>query len=154
MSAAIDEFFNALQDLSAYPSETIWQNQVVSNAGAMASQFRALAEFLTDLETQIRLEADNIVDQINLLTGQIADLNDEIERIEISGGQANNLRDERDQYITELSKLIGVQTQSMDNGVVNVMASGIPVVTGTSASELEVGLGAGDKMGIGITGSY
>jgi flagellar hook-associated protein 1 FlgK len=154
LSAAIDEFFNALQDLSAYPSQTIWQNQVVSTAGAMASQFRALGEFLTDLETQIRLEADNIVDQINLLTGQIADLNDEIERIEISGGQANNLRDERDQYITELSKLIGVQTQSMDNGVVNVMASGIPVVTGTSASELEVGLGAGDKMGIGITGSY
>jgi flagellar hook-associated protein 1 FlgK len=100
------------------------------------------------------LEADNVVEQINLLTGQIADLNDEIEKIEISGGQANNLRDERDQCITELSELIGVQTQSMDNGVVNVMASGIPVVTGTSASELEVGLGAGDKMGIGIAGAY
>ena len=154
LSAAIDEFFNALQDLSAYPNETIWQNQVVSNAGAMASQFRMLAEFLTDLETQIGLEADNIVEQINLLTGQIADLNDEIERIEISGGEANNLRDERDQCITELSELIGVQTLSMDNGVVNVMASGIPVVTGTTASELEVGLGTGDKMGIGIVGSY
>jgi flagellar hook-associated protein 1 FlgK len=154
LSEAIDEFFNALQDLSAHPTELIWQSQAVTAAETMASQFRTLGEFLTSLETQITLEAENTVEQINLLISQIAKLNDNIERMEITGGQANNLRDQRDQCITELSELICVETQARDFGVVDVSAAGIPVVTGCSANELEVGLNEDGGLGITIVGAY
>ena len=154
LSATIDEFFNALQDLSAHPGQAIWQNQAVTTAEAMAGRFRTLGEFLTTLEDQIKLETENTIDQINALITQIAELNDKIESMEIGGAQANNLRDKRDQYITELSGFIGVETLSREYGVVDVTAGGIPVVIGASAIELEVGLNENDELGISIAGAY
>ncbi len=152
LSAALDDFFNALQDLSAHPVETIWQNQAVSSAQIMATKFNTLGQFLTTLESQISLEAENIIDQINVLAGKIAELNGNIERQEISSGQANNLRDQRDRCITELSKLISVETEPREYGVVNVTISGIPVVIGTSAFEFEVGIKENLELGIGVAG--
>jgi len=152
LSAALDDFFNALQDLSAHPVETIWQNQAISSAQIMAAKFNTLGQFLTTLESQISLEAENIIDQINVLADKIAKLNGNIERQEISSGQANNLRDQRDQCITELSKLISVETEPREYGVVNVTISGIPVVIGTSAFEFEVGIKENLELGIGVAG--
>src|SRR4030042_7180565 len=62
LNAAIDKFFTSLADLSAHPGGVIWQNQLVSDAEAMAGQFRALGDFLTRLETQIGLEAESVGD--------------------------------------------------------------------------------------------
>ncbi len=152
LSTAIDEFFNALQDLSAHPAEAIWQSQAVTAAETMTAQFRTMGDFLAALETQITLETDNAVDEVNALVVRIADLNDTIKRHEIGGGQANNLRDQRDQCITELAKLISVETQSREYGVVDVSVTGIPVVTSTSAFQLEVGLKEDHDLGIGVAG--
>ncbi len=153
LNAAIDNFFNALQELSVYPDDSIWQYKALTAAETMASQFRTLGDFLTTMESQIQLEAENTVEQINTLTTQIAELNDNIERMEIGGNQVSNLRDQRDQRIAELSKLISVQTVSRENGVVDVIAGGIPVVMGTSTIELEVGLNDAGKLGFGVAGT-
>ena len=123
LSGAIDKFFNALQDLSAHPTEVIQQNQLITEAMAMTGQFRTLGEFLTAVEDQIELEAQNTITQINILTNRIAELNYNIKKQEIGGGQANNLRDQRDQGITELSTLIGIETKAKSYGVVDVCAS-------------------------------
>ncbi len=150
LSATIDKFFNALSDLSAHPGEIIWQNQLISDAETMAGKFRILGDFLSDLETQIILEAENTIEQINTLTTRIAELNDKIEKIEVTGGQTNNLRDQRDQCIAELSELISVETQAREFGVVDVTAGGIFVVAGSSATELETGLDEDGNLGITI----
>jgi flagellar hook-associated protein 1 FlgK len=152
LGTALDDFFNALQDLSAHPTETIWQNQAVSSAQTLAAKFRTLGQFLTTLESQISLQANNEIDQVNTLTGKIADLNGEIKRQEISSGQAYNLRDQRDQCISELSKLINVETQSREYGVTDVSIDGLPVVIGTSAFELEVGTREDLGLGISVAG--
>lgn len=152
LSTTLDDFFNALQDLSAHPAETIWQNQAVTSAQTMAAKFKTLGQFLTTLESQISLEAENVINQINALTGKIAELNHNIERQEISSGQAYNLRDQRDQCIAELSKLISVETESREYGVVDISTSGIPVVVSTSAFELEVGLNENLELGITVAG--
>jgi flagellar hook-associated protein 1 FlgK len=152
LNTAIDEFFNALQDLSAHPTELIWQSQVVTAAETMTNRFRTLGEFLTNLETQLGLEAENTMGQINALINRIAELNGNIERIEITGGQANNLRDQRDQCITELSELINVEIQEKEYGTVNVSVAGTPVVTGATLTELEVGLTDSGKLGVSVAG--
>jgi len=154
LSATMDDFFNALKDLCAHPAESIWQNQAVITAAAMANQFRTLGEFLTTLENQIRLEAENTVGQINALMTQIAELNSKIERMEIGLADANNLRDKRDQCLTELSKFIGIETISREYGVVDVSAGGTPLVMGASAIELQVGLNENNELGIAVAGAY
>ena len=150
LNAAMDKFFNSLQDLSAHPAETIWQDQVVSEAKAMAGQFRTIGEFLNTLETQIILETDNTIDSINTLASQIAELNDKIEAIEMVGGHANSMSDQRDQHISELSELIGIQTLSRAYGVVDVSAGGIPLVMNAFASEIGSGLDGNGDLGIFI----
>jgi len=149
LSAALDDFFNALQDLSAHPTETIWQNQALTSAQTMAAKFNTLGQFLTSLESQISLEAENVVNHINVLISNIAELNNQIKRQEISSGQAYNLRDQRDQCISDLSKLISVETESREYGVMDVSANGIPVVVGASAVDLEAG--TDENLGLGIT---
>ena len=152
LNAAMDDFFNALQELSAHPAEAIWQKQAVSAAESMASRFRMLDDFLTKLDTQILQEADNVISQVNALVTSIAELNGRIERMEIGGGQANNLRDQRDHCISQLSELVTVETQSREYGVVDLSIAGTPVLTGTSAVELDVGLNNDRVLGITVAG--
>jgi flagellar hook-associated protein 1 FlgK len=152
LSGAIDNFFNALQDLSAHPTEIIWQNQIITAAKTMASQFRTLGEFLAELKNQIELEAKNTIEQVNILTKRIAELNDSIKKHEIAGGQDNNLRDIRDQCIKELSSLASIETQMRQYGVTDVYIAGTPVAIGTTAIELETGFREDGKLGISIAG--
>jgi len=156
LGAALDDFFNALQDLSAHPAESIWQNQAATSAQTLAAKFRTLGQFLTTLENQISLEAENVINHVNALTGKTAELNHEIKRQEISGGQAHNLRDQRDQYISELSKLISVETETREYGVVDVSTSGsgIPLVVGASAFELEAGINESQGLGVTVAGEF
>jgi flagellar hook-associated protein 1 FlgK len=154
LNAAIDQFFNSLNDLSAHPDQDIYQNDVLSSADAMAGQLRTLGDFLSNLETQIKLQAENVVEQVNTLAGQIANLNDNIQRIEMSGGQTGNLLDQRDQLIKQVSELAGVQTQQRDYGVVDVDIGGVPIVMGSNTMQLEVGLNENGLLGITPAGAF
>ena len=154
LSAAVDDFFNALQDLSAHPSEAVWQEQVISTALNMSSRFQMMDDTLLGLETQIRNEADSIIEHINTIVEAIAQLNDRIERMEISGAQANNIRDQRDQYISELSELISIQTQEREYGVVDITVAGIPILTNTSTIPLEVGYNENHVLGISVANEF
>ena len=154
LNAAINKFFNSLQDLSANPAETIWQNQIVNDAKAMVSQFRTMGEFLSTLETQIILETENAIGSINALTSQIAELNDKIGSIEMGGGHANAMSDQRDQCISELSELIDIQTVSRAYGVIDVSVGGISLVMYSSANELESGLDENGNLGISIANAF
>jgi len=152
LSTVLDDFFNSLQDLSAHPVESIWQNQAVTSAQTMAAKFKTLGQFLTSLESQISLESENVINQINTLTGKIGELNHNISKQEISSGQAYNLRDQRDQCITDLSKLINLETESREYGVVDISTNGIPLVVNTSVFELEVGITENIELGITAAG--
>jgi flagellar hook-associated protein 1 FlgK len=155
LNAAIDKFFNSLQDLSAHPAETIWQNQIVSDAEAMAGQFRTIGEFLNTLDDQITLETENTIDSINTLTSRIAEFNGKIEAVEMVGGNVNAMRDQRGQCISELSELIDIQTVNRKHGMVDIVNTGmISLVIGTSASELEKGFDENGNLGINIKGAY
>ncbi|MHC4644163.1 MAG: flagellar hook-associated protein FlgK [Planctomycetota bacterium] len=154
LGAVIDEFFNALQDLSAHPGEIIWQSQAMTAATTLAGQFRRLEKLLTDLETQIVLEMQSGIETINTLINQIAELNGNIARMEISGAQTSNLRDQRDLLVSNLSELVGVETIAREYGVVDVTVAGIPVVTGASVTELEAGFREDGSLGISVLGGY
>lgn len=154
LNAMMDDYFLSLRDLSSHPDDIIYQGQAVSTAQALAGRFRTLGEFLTNLETQIKLEADSLADRVNTLTSQVADLNDNIRRVEIGGDQANNLRDQRDQCITQLAELVGVQTTLREYGVIDVTIGSMPVVTGSTSSEIEVGYDINSLMGITMAGAY
>ena len=85
---------------------------------------------------------------------RLPNLNDNIQRIEMSGGQAGNLLDQRDQLINQVSELAGVQTQQRDYGVVDVDIGGVPIVMGSTTMQLEVGLNENGLLGITPAGAF
>ena len=153
LSASIDSFFNSLRDLTAHPSEIIWQSQVVSDAEALANEFKTLGEFLDSLEARVRLEADTVIGTVNTLIAQIAELNGKIGAIELHGNSANSMKDQRDQCISELSELVGIQTLNRAYGVVDVSAGGIPLVVSNIDNQLELGLNDAGDLGVSIAGA-
>ncbi|PKL50681.1 MAG: flagellar hook-associated protein FlgK [Planctomycetes bacterium HGW-Planctomycetes-1] len=153
LNAAIDQFFRSLQELSTNPTDNTRLNQAVSSAISMANQFKTLGEYLTSVETQIRLDIENTINTINGLASQIAEFNNKIESIELAGGNSNTMSDQRDKCISDLSQLIGIQTLNRENGVVDVTVGGIPLVIGPSFSNLEVGVDTNNNIGIAIAGA-
>ena len=153
LNTAIDEFFETLNMLSGDPGGDVTQNAVISAASSLATKFRTMGSFLTEIETQISFEVTNSVVTVNALITQIAELNGTIESLEIGGAIANNLRDQRDQYITELSELISVKTMDREYGVVDLSVGGMHMITGESYSLLEAGTLEGGDVGISIAGA-
>lgn len=150
LSVAIDDFFSSLQDLVSYPAESAWQNQVISSAESLADRFRTIGEFYSDLDKQLQVQIDSTVETINELSGQIAELNESISRIEIAGGSAGNLCDARDNCIAQLSELVGTQRQNGEYGAVNVSIGSMAVVMGSSAFEINAGIGGDGDYGIAM----
>lgn len=148
LNATIDKFFNALEGLAAHPMESVYRSDVVSAAEVMCSEFQRLGASLEDLQSQVVLAAQNIGDSINSLVSQIADLNGQIQNIEVTGTQANNLRDQRDRLIAELAEFVNIKTQGREYGIVDVSISGLPVVSGTVSLGVFVGLTDDGTLGL------
>ncbi len=153
LGAAIDTFFNSLKDLSAHPGDSVYHNQAISDADSMASQFRTVGEYLETLENGIRQEADSVVESVNTYASQIGQLNDSIERVEVLGGTANSIRDERDRLISDLSKLVRIETIERDFGVIDVTLGGLPLVMGSSITSMYAGYDDAGLLGIAAAGT-
>jgi flagellar hook-associated protein 1 FlgK len=78
------------------------------------------------------------VERVNQLAGQIAALNIRIQQSDRGKGEANDLRDERERALKELSKLVQIDWFENEDKVVNVsVANGFPLVNGRRANALE-----------------
>lgn len=143
LSQALDDFWNAWQDLANNPSGHTERTALVAKSEIMANTFNNIYSNLV----QIQKDADNsiigTVDEINLITSQIADINQQISQIETTGQNANDLRDNRDQLLNELSSMIDITTSEGDDGKVAVyVTGGRPLVQNNASWNLSTQINA------------
>jgi flagellar hook-associated protein 1 FlgK len=144
LSNAMSEYWNAWQDVANQPAGVVERTSLVSAGQYMADTFNQMSESLATLSEDIDLHVDSIVDGINTMAEQIAELNNKITQQEINGHNANTLRDERDQLVFNLSELIDVQSFENGDGQLSVMVgNGKPLVEGTSTWSLSTADNAG-----------
>ncbi len=117
----MQNFWMAWQNLANYPENLSARTQILETGKLIAETLKAKFEGLRDLENQIGLKLKTIIDKINALTSQIADLNLQISAMETGGKQANDLRDLRDKLIGELSQLVNIQYFETKEGAYNVI---------------------------------
>ena len=158
ISNSMQRFFNAMQDVADTPSGSAARQVLLNEAQHMAEQFNELAGWLDSVRGQVSHDIRSSVSEINHLSDSIAKINESIVIAQgQSGGQpANDLLDQRDTLIRDLSKLVSVTTIEQDDGSLNVMAgSGQMLVVGNKASTLEIVIEAGDpnQLGIAIRGN-
>ncbi|MBR6665244.1 MAG: flagellar hook-associated protein FlgK [Lachnospiraceae bacterium] len=99
---------NGLQELMKDPSSDSAKAQFVGTASALTEYFRNLSGNLQELQKDVNKEIKLKVDEINSLAGEIATLNTQINVVELSGSNANELRDRRNVLLDQLSQIVDI----------------------------------------------
>lgn len=131
LSTAIQSFYGAASTVANDPTSTASRQALLSDAQGVASSLQSASGQLNELNTNVNSSITSDVTQINSISSAIANLNQQIESSTAqAGGQAPNaLLDQRDQQISNLSKLVGVTTTTQTDGAINVfVGNGQPLV--------------------------
>lgn len=146
-----DNFWKSWTDLGKDPESITGRKIVRENALALVDAFNETSGHLDDLSKDITTSIGLKADAINSITGSIASLNGEIKRLEAYGDDPNDLRDQRDLMVDQLSSIANVTVINSSEGY-NIRIGGTTVVDGettttVSAATLESEYAAG-----GLTG--
>lgn len=116
LSRTMDQFWESLQDLAINPTNEGARSVVRQRGIALAETFNYLSSTLTSVRSDMRNELDVSVKQVNSLMQQIHNVNEQIADVEPHGYLPNDLYDERDRLIDELTTMIDVQVSYESNG--------------------------------------
>ncbi|GAA0137583.1 flagellar hook-associated protein FlgK [Paenibacillus sp. YSY-4.3] len=131
IATSISEFWNAWQLLSKNPSSTDLSARTVvqQKALALTETFNHIASQLNTLQNNLTQRIDVKVAEVNNTVQQISDLTIMINRVEGLGDNANDLRDQRDLLIDQLSTLGNLQVIETDDNY-QVIFGDVMVVDG------------------------
>ncbi|MBB5205934.1 flagellar hook-associated protein 1 FlgK [Inhella inkyongensis] len=139
LGAAMSGFLNAMVDVASRPADPSARQVVLGRAQEMATRFASAGRQLADLQAGVVTELQTSVSIVNQLANQIASANNEVARLQGSGHSANDLQDQRDQLITQLSKYLAITTLEADDGSTSVfIGGGQRLVLGAQAQQLAV----------------
>ncbi|MGE0790446.1 MAG: flagellar hook-associated protein FlgK [Sandaracinaceae bacterium] len=124
LGQSYDDFTSALADLVGRPSDPAARGQVLATAGRLAGAFNEASQRLSDAQADIDSQIETTVTDINTQLHAIGDLGVAIQKAEVSGQEASDLRDQRDQLLRELSQKIPISTVTDPSGATSVLLGG------------------------------
>jgi flagellar hook-associated protein 1 FlgK len=135
----ITSFFDSFSSLEANPTDNALRQSVLSTAGTLSSDISGAAASLNSQRLALDQEASGVTSQVNALTGAIAQLNQQIQTIS-PNADAGTLEDNRQQDLSQLSQLIGInQITTENNGLAITTTSGALLVSGNSSYQMTTG---------------
>lgn len=141
-SKEYSNFFSAVNQLTITPSDESAKNQLINNAKSMSDYFNTLSTNLRNVQSDANNEIKDTVDHINTLAQNITSLNKQINQIEACYGDANDLRDQRNALVDNLSKYINISTNEtpIANGLTSfqITVNGQSLVNNYDYKTLEV----------------
>lgn len=117
---ALSEFWNSWQELATAPEETGIRSVVIEKAKSVADVFQDADKRLEDLVASLTQTLEARVTGANSYTKAIAELNYDIFRAELTGANANDLRDSRDMLVEKLAELTDIVVTTQPNGTYDV----------------------------------
>ncbi|WP_042689941.1 flagellar hook-associated protein FlgK [Azospirillum sp. B506] len=121
VSTQLSKLQQAFARLHDMPNDDAARSAVVSQATALASGLNRAAEAAQTVQQDARDRLATSVDSVNSSLQRISDLNGKIATLETRGGDAGDLRDQRDRLLDQVSQEIGIRTYSREDGQVVVM---------------------------------
>lgn len=109
-STIFDRMFNALEEVKKTPGDDTIKTNFFGFASNLVQYFTDMNENLENVQKDTNAEIKVQVDAINSLAEQIATLNKQVNIIEMGGGTANELRDQRTLLLDDLSKIVSLET--------------------------------------------
>jgi flagellar hook-associated protein 1 FlgK len=125
MNKVLNRFFNSFRELSNQPENETVRNVVKENAKIVVGDFHRITKSLDDVRGSVNNKLTLAVSEINGLAKTIGKLNKEINIEEVSGGMANDLRDQRDRAIRSLTEYLPLQSYTDNQGQFVVSIEGV-----------------------------
>ena len=140
ISKPLQGFFDDVTAMASNPSSIAQRQAMLNQADDLAVRFKDFQSRFDDLDRELTSRIDSSVTQINQYAKQLADLNKAISSQQLaSGGAPNELLDQRQRVLKQLSESVGVTTHQSSDGTVSVfLAGGQALVEGTRANSLEL----------------
>jgi len=137
LTASLQSFVNALQTLSTSPSSTASRQALLSQAQALVQQINGYSSQIATYGSNLEQQISSDIGQVNTLATGIASLNTQI-AADLAGGKTpNQLMDQRDNLVDQLSQYVSVNTTLESSGAMDVyVGSGQALVTGSIAQQL------------------
>jgi flagellar hook-associated protein 1 FlgK len=137
-------FWNAWQEVSLNPESLAARTSLVQQAQVLTDALRQAAQRLDQVRQHLDAVATGHVERVNQIARELASVNVQIARLEVSGQAALDLRDHREQLLAELEELADVTYSEADTGELLVYLQGRELVgPGGRSTEIAVGLGPG-----------
>lgn len=105
-TTTFDDMYDSLQELQKNPSDLTVRTQMTNYAEGFCEYFNYISNSLTSIQKEINYEVANQVAKINSLGVQLAQLTKQINTLEVLGGTASDLRDQRALLVDELSGIV------------------------------------------------
>ena len=143
INSTLQNFFDSAQAMSLHPETAATRSSFIQQAIDLTNVFQQQAQQLSDLRRNLVGDplvpasfatsqlSINVTD-INNKLAAIATLNQNIVSVKASGAQPNDLLDQRDKILDDLSKLVDIQVTNHDSGQLDLSIAGQTMIRGVS----------------------
>lgn len=136
---ATSELFDAMVDLSSQPADLATRQVVLARARDLAARFSEAGSAMDQTQASITADLTSTVAEVNQLTSAIAVANERVAALQGSGQPANDVLDQRDRLISQLSeKILVTRIEASDGSVGLFIGGGQRLVLGKEATALQV----------------
>jgi flagellar hook-associated protein 1 FlgK len=139
LPALFKKMFQSFASLSTAPEDSVLRTGAVQSVAGLSSSIQKLAGDTEQLERNVFLQMQANISEVNNLAQSIGDLNRQIVSSEFGTSTANDLRDQRDQKLKELSGYIDVRAVEDARGAVRVLVGGRILVSPTTTEKMTIG---------------
>lgn len=139
LGASISDMLNAFSDVASAPTDLTARTVALTRIDETATRMRAASQSLDQLQIGISQELSQKVDKVNSLARNIANINQEIAKVNGNGQPPNDLLDQRDQLVRELNQYVQTTSIPASDGTVGVFLGGSQaLVLGTNVSPVSL----------------
>ena len=133
LSKSQSNFFFAIENLRGNPNSEVYKAELISSANEYIYSMQSVYSDVENLQTSLKDEMYTQVNQVNKLTSQIAELNNDI----ANNPNSLELLDKRDLLVSELSTYGDIEVSDEEN-YYQIKMAGQSVVFNNTSNELNV----------------
>lgn len=139
ISPALAAFFTSINAVASTPADAATRQDLIGKSQSLVSQINSAYQ---DLQTQrdgLNSQISSAVDQVNSYLDQINNLNQQIVVARgVAGGNApNDLMDQRDLLVSQLSQVVGIRYTEQGDTVNISLSSGQALLSGNTVYKLQ-----------------
>lgn len=146
VSPALQSFFDGIQAVASAPADSAARQELLGRAGSLVASINSASAFLNEQRNNINTQIATAVTQVNSYVERIKDLNHQITiaRAGNPNQPPNDLLDQRDQVVSQLSQLVNVKTYEQGGNINLTVGNGQVLLGGDTVFPLQTVRSAAD----------